>query len=82
MDVATIGFLKADSRRQRIMETLGRRSSATSQQLSHRLRIHQRQTDAAIKELLEKGLIKEDKSGYSLTDGGIKALAQVSRAGM
>ena len=82
MDVATIGFLKADSHRLRILETMGRRAGITASQVSHRLRIHQKQTDVAIKELLEKGLIKEEENSYSLTDGGMKVLAQVSRAGM
>lgn len=82
MDVATIGFLKADRRRQRILEMIGKRSTATAQQVSHRLRIHPRQANAALKELLEKGLLKDDKGKYLLTDEGIKVLTQVSRAGM
>lgn len=82
MDVSTIGFLKADNHRLRILETLGRRPGATAQKLSGRLRIHQSQTVATIKELSEKGLIKEDKGSYTLTDDGMKVLAQVSRAGM
>ncbi len=82
MDVATIGFLKADGRRQRILEMLGKRSTATSQQVSHRLRIQPGQTEATLRELVEKGLVKEDKGKYLLTDGGIKVLTQVSRAGM
>jgi Mn-dependent DtxR family transcriptional regulator len=82
MDVATIGFLKADGHRQRILEMLGKRSTATAQQASHRLRMQPRQTEAILKDLIEKGLVKEDKGKYLLTDEGIKVLTQVSRAGM
>ena len=82
MDVATLGFLKADGHRQRILEMLGKRSTATSQQVSHKLRIQPGQTEAALRGLLEKGLVKDDKGKYLLTDEGIKALTQVSRAGM
>ena len=82
MDVATIGFLRADRHRLRILETQDSRSGATAQQVSHKLRIRPKQTDATIKELLEKGLVKEDKNSYLLTDEGIKVLAQVSRTGM
>jgi predicted transcriptional regulator len=82
MDVSTIGFLRADRYRYRILETLGSRSGATAQQVSHKLRIHPKQTDKTIKELLEKGLIKADKDSYLLTDEGMKVLAQVSRTGM
>lgn len=78
--VTTLGFLKADKYRLRILETL--KSGATSQQVSHKLRIHQRQTEATIKELLEKGLVKGDKGRYLLTDDGLKILVQVARAGM
>jgi len=35
-----------------------------------------------LKELLEKGLIKEEKNTYSLTEEGMKVLAQVQRTGM
>lgn len=82
MDVATIGFLKADRHRLRILETLDSRSGSTPQRVSHKLRINPKQTEATIKELLEKGLVKEDKNSYLLTDEGIKVLAQVSRTGM
>lgn len=82
MEVATIGFLKADGHRLRILETLGKRPGATAKQLSGRLRIHHRQSNATIKELLEKGLIKEEADKYSLTEEGMKALMQVSRGKM
>ncbi len=82
MDVAAIGFLKADRHRLRVLETVGKKAGATAQQISHRLRILPVQTDATIKELLEKGLIKEEEKIYSLTGEGMKVLAQVSRAGM
>lgn len=82
MDVAAIGFLKADRHRLRILETVGHKAGTTGEQVSHRLRIPPLQTGATIKELLEKGLIKEDKKKYSLTDEGMKVLAQVSRARM
>ena len=82
MDVSTIGFLREDRRRFRILETLGKRHGATPRQVSHKLRIPQLQTDITLKELLEKGLIKEDKSRYLLSDEGTRALAQVLRSGM
>jgi len=82
MDTVTIGFLKADRRRLRILETLDSKSGVTAHQVSHKLRIHPRRTEATIKELLDKGLVKEDKESYLLTDEGVKILAQVSRAGM
>ncbi len=78
--VTALGFLKADKYRLRILETL--KSGATSQQVSHKLRIHRRQTEATIKELLERGLVKEDEKGYAVTEEGLKVLVQVSRAGM
>ncbi|MEE8401425.1 MAG: hypothetical protein V3R86_04670 [Candidatus Hydrothermarchaeaceae archaeon] len=82
MDASTIGFLKADRLRLRILETLKSKSALTPQQVSHRLRIPPRQTESTLKELLGKSLVKEDKKGYFVTDEGIKILAQVSRAGM
>jgi DNA-binding MarR family transcriptional regulator len=82
MEVATIGFLKADGHRLRILETLGKRPGATAKQLAGRLRIHQRLSDATIKELLEKGLIKKNKKNLSLTSEGVRALTQVSRVKM
>ncbi|MBU2559972.1 hypothetical protein KKA03_03665 [archaeon] len=82
MEVAAIGFLKAEGHRLRILETLGKRPGSTAKQLAGRLRIHHRLSDATIRELLEKGLIKEEADKYSLTDEGIKALTQVSKAKM
>lgn len=82
MDTATIGFLKAERHRHRILEMLQSKSGATAQQVSHKLRIRPRQTEATIKELLDRGLLKEDKEGYLVTDEGVKVLAQVSRVGM
>ncbi len=82
MDMAIIGFLKADRHRLRILETLNSRSSTAARQVSHRLRIHSRQTEGTLKELSEKGLVKEDGGGYIVTDEGVRILAQVSRAGM
>lgn len=82
MDMTIIGFLKADGRRLRILETLNSRSSTAARQISHRLRINPRQTEGTLNDLLEKGLIKADETGYLVTDEGAKVLAQVSRAGM
>jgi DNA-binding MarR family transcriptional regulator len=82
MDVAIIGFLKADGHRQRILEMLGRKPGATARQISHKLRMGRPQTDATIKELIEKGLLKKEKEGHSLTPEGEKVLTQVKRAGM
>ena len=82
MDVATIGFLKADSHRLRILEMLGRKPGATIKQISHKLRISRPQTDATIRGLIEKGLLKEEKEAHSLTSEGVKVLTQVKRAGM
>ena len=82
MDVAMIGFLKADSHRLRILEMLGRKTDATARQISHKLRIARPQTDAAIRELIKKGLLREEKGAHSLTGEGMKVLESVKRAGM
>ncbi len=82
MDAATIGFLRAERHRLRILETLKSKSSATAQQVSRKLRIHPKRTETIMKELSERGLVKEDKGGYLVTDEGVKVLVQVSRAGM
>jgi len=82
VDAKDFGFLKADSHRLRVLEKLRSGSGATSKQVSGRLRIAQRQAEATIKELMERGLVSEEKGIFSLTDEGIRALAQVSRAGM
>jgi len=82
MDMTIIGFLKADRRRLRILETLNSRSSTATRQISHRLRINPRQTEGTLNDLLEKGLIKVDEDGYMVRDEGARILAQVSRSGM
>ncbi len=79
-NVATIGFLKADRRRLRILEAL--RSKANPQSISHKLRISRPMVEKSITELSERGLVKKEKDAYIATEEGLKVLAQISRAGM
>jgi Mn-dependent DtxR family transcriptional regulator len=77
MDVSTVGFVKADRHRLRILEVL--KSKASSQNVSHKLRIHLPIVEKSLKELSERGLVRKEKEDYTITNDGLKILAQISR---
>jgi predicted transcriptional regulator len=76
MDVSTIGFVKADRYRLRILEAL--KSRSTPQRISHRLRINMHIVEKSLEELRERGLIKQEEGEYQITKDGLKLLNQIS----
>ncbi|MEE8167859.1 MAG: winged helix-turn-helix domain-containing protein [Candidatus Hydrothermarchaeales archaeon] len=77
MDFSTIGFLRADRYRLRILEAT--KSKVAKKQISGRLRIPQALVDKTLKELQGRDLVKEDEDSFLITDKGMKVLAQISR---
>jgi predicted transcriptional regulator len=76
MDISTIGFVKADRYRLRILEAL--KSRSTPQRISHRLHINMYIVEKSLEELHERGLIKQEEGEYQITKSGLRLLNQIS----
>ncbi len=79
MDFATLGFVRGNTQRLRILEAL--KSEAKAEVVSSRLRINLALVERNLKELEKHKLVKAGKSGYLITEQGLKILEQIKQHG-
>lgn len=77
MDFSTIGFVRENRFRLSILEAT--KSKVTKKELAGRLRMPVLLVEKAVGELQAKELIAADKDAFSITEKGLKILAQISK---
>lgn len=74
-----IGFVLGNKQREKVIQVLEARGSMTSRKMAKLGRLSESSVERVLKEMEEKGLVKDENDNWSLTEMGAQVQKEMKR---